>query len=166
MLGRKPNKAWWDIDANEKENVSNRIADICLELAAFQADNMITSADYWIDPLREAEQRDYRLIALRKHYEELGMNCSTYVFSYNDLGPINILIHEGRIIIIDWDLAGYYPLVWVRTKFAICGALDVEQVSGDGNGVRTGAEYRLQVEGRLKDRGYPDVIDAYRQLRK
>lgn len=57
------------------------------------------------------------------------MDCSVFVLSHNDFGPTNIIVNRDRIIVIDWKMAGYVPLEWVRTKFAVCGVLDVERVA-------------------------------------
>ncbi|KAI2613361.1 kinase-like domain-containing protein [Hypoxylon sp. NC1633] len=162
LPGAKLNDIWNDMDATQKEHVSTRIAKICSELIAFQSDTLTIVGDNWMDPLLMPEQRTYTPEALRKHYEELGMDCLTYVFSHNDLGPTNILLHEDQIAIIDWDLAGYYPLAWVRTKFAICGAFDIELINGSN--VHTDQGYRLHVEKRLGDMGFPEVTEAYKKL--
>ncbi|KAI3326669.1 kinase-like domain-containing protein [Xylariaceae sp. AK1471] len=164
MPGRRLNEAWWDMDAKEKEHISTRIAHICSELKAFQS-SFMTGVDHkWMNPLREPGQRDYSPEALQKHCEELGMDCSTYVLSHNDLGPTNILIAGDQIAIIDWDLAGYCPAAWVRTKFAVCGALDVERVSGTGT--ENDSAYRMQVEQKLGHMGFPEVMEAYKRMEK
>lgn len=50
------------------------------------------------------------------------MDCSVFILSHNDLGPLTSSSVGDRIIVIGWEMAGYAPLEWVRTKFAICGA--------------------------------------------
>ncbi|KAI4869462.1 kinase-like domain-containing protein [Hypoxylon rubiginosum] len=163
MPGKSLNEAWWDMSAKEKEHVSSPVAHICSELRAFRT-NVITGIDYnWMNSLRE--KRDDSPEALQKHCEELGMDCSTYVLSHNDLGPTNVLLDGDQIAVIDWDLAGYCPVEWVRTKFAVCRALDVESVTGDA-GVKTDGEYRLLVERKLGDMGFPDVTEAYKRMWK
>ncbi|KAJ8133392.1 hypothetical protein O1611_g241 [Lasiodiplodia mahajangana] len=164
MPGKRLNEAWWEMDAEEKEHISTRIARICSELMAFRCDSLTMVDDRWMDPLREPEQRNHDPTAVRKHCEELGMDCSTYVLSHNDLGPTNILIDGDQIAIIDWDLAGYCPLAWVRTKFAICGAMDVERVSSTD--IETNSTYRRQVEQELGRVGFPEVTEAYKKMHK
>jgi len=69
------------------------------------------------------------------------MDCSTFIFSHNDLRFINIIVNKDRITILDWELARYYPLVWVRTKFAIYRTLYIERV---GNvGIKVNGEYKI-----------------------
>jgi aminoglycoside phosphotransferase (APT) family kinase protein len=162
MPGKRLNEAWWDMAEKEKEHVATRVSEICSELQAFRS-NVLTGTDHdWIDPLRE--QRDYGAEALQKHCEELGMDCSTFVLSHNDLGPTNIIVNGDRIAVLDWELAGYCPLAWVRTKFAICGALQVERVRITG--VETNSEYRVRVERKLGDMGFPEVTEAYQRVKK
>ncbi|KAI1465096.1 uncharacterized protein F4812DRAFT_131461 [Daldinia caldariorum] len=57
----------------------------------------------------------------------LGMDCSTFVFSHNDLSPTNIIVDQKGVIgIIDWELAEYVPREWIRTKFGVSWGLDFE----------------------------------------
>lgn len=92
------------------------------------------------------------------------MDCSVYVLSHNDLGPANIMIEGDQISIIDWDMAGYCPLEWIRTKFAICGVMAAERVLKKGDGslsVEIDHQYRKMIEQKLGEMGFPEVIDAY-----
>lgn len=160
--GNRLNEVWWDMTKEEKEHVAIRISEICSELKAFRSD-VLTGVDHnWLDPLQEL--RDYGVQALQKHCEELGMDCSTFVLSHNDLGPTNIIINGDRIAVLDWELAGYSPLAWVRTKFAICGALQVEGVGRAS--VETDSEYRVRVEQKLGEMGFPQVTEAYNMMKK
>ncbi|KAI3317187.1 hypothetical protein HD806DRAFT_527265 [Xylariaceae sp. AK1471] len=119
----------------EKEHISTRIAQICSELKAFQSSFMT-----------------------------LGMDCSAYVLSHNDLGSTNILINGDQIVIIDWDLAGYYPVAWVRTKFAVCRVLDMERISSTS--VENDGAYRIQVEQKLGNMGFPELTEPYKRMCK
>ncbi|KAH9910001.1 protein kinase-like domain-containing protein [Xylariomycetidae sp. FL2044] len=166
MPGKLLNEIWWDMDDKQKDHVSSRVAQICQELRAFQS-NTLTAVDYqWMDPLREKEEQVSSPEALRKHCEgALGMDCSsTYVSAHNDLGPTNILLDGEEVGIIDWDLAGYVPVEWVRTKFAVCWAYDVELVSEAG--LKVDKEYRVRVERKLGEMGFPEVAKTYEELRE
>lgn len=40
-----------------------------------------------------------------------------FLFYHADLGPGNIMVHDGRFVgIIDWESAGYFPEWWIATK--------------------------------------------------
>jgi hypothetical protein len=59
----------------------------------------------------------------------VGIDCSKFVFYYADLGPGNIIVEDtpktGTVGVIDWELAGYFPRGWIRTKFRISSGLDL-----------------------------------------
>ncbi|KAB5513029.1 hypothetical protein GE09DRAFT_1163633 [Coniochaeta sp. 2T2.1] len=160
--GKRLDEAWWDMTDQEKEHVVNRVADICLELLTFGSDVMTETDDGWIDPFREALDAPSAQ-ALQKQCEDLEMDCSTFVLSHNDLGPTNIVIDNKRITVLDWEMAGYVSLEWVRTKFAVCGAMLAQRVGSTGV-VETDGEYRKRVERRLGERGLPEVTEAYRRM--
>jgi thiamine kinase-like enzyme len=48
-----------------------------------------------------------RVEVLKQHCKELGMDCSVFVLSHNDLGPTNIIVNGNRIVVLDWEMAGY-----------------------------------------------------------
>jgi hypothetical protein len=83
------------------------------------------------------------------------------------------MVDGDRVIIIDCEMAGYVPLEWVRTKFAVCGVVNVERVTRPSV-VRDGVsllvehndEYRVRVEQRLGEMGFPEVTAAHQELRK
>lgn len=169
--GKRLNEAWWDLSEEEKEHVVTRVAEICAEIKVSQSNAMTGSDCNWMSPLQEP--RDDRVEVLQQQCQELGMDCSVFILSHNDLGPTNIILGGGRIVVIDWEMAGYAPLEWVRTKFAICGALNVERVTRpdvvrDGEPpvrIEHNDEYRVRVEQRLGEMGFPEVTAAYQTLR-
>ncbi|KXJ85409.1 kinase-like domain-containing protein [Microdochium bolleyi] len=162
--GKRLEDIWWDMTAEQKEFVVTQVSQVCSELRAFQSDTLTAVADHWLDPLRE--QRDYDVQALQEHCENLGMTCSTFVLSHNDLGPTNILVTEtgNQIAILDWELAGYSPVEWIRTKFAVCGALDLDS-NGKGGEATNGLDYRAWVEQRLRELGFPEVTEKYNTVK-
>ena len=118
--GKRLNEAWWEMPEEEKEHVVTRVSEICAEIQVFRSRDL-TGVDYnWLDPLQEPD--DQRVEVQQQHCKDLGMDCSVFVLSHNDLGPTNIIINGNQIVVLDWEMAGYAPLEWVRTKFAICGA--------------------------------------------
>lgn len=164
--GRTLNDAWWDMDADTKQRAVVFVAKVCCELAALESDTLTVADLNWINPLLEDDDPRDTPETLREHYESLGMDCSTYIFAHNDLAASNVMIDDDgrRLTVIDWEVAGYYPRAWVRTKFAVCGALDVERVREKL--VETNSEYRKGVEEELSRLGFPEVTDAYQCLRK
>jgi hypothetical protein len=49
---------------------------------------------------------DQKVEVLQQHCKELGMDCSVFILSHNDLGPTNIIINGNRIVVLDWEMAG------------------------------------------------------------
>ncbi|KAI1836311.1 hypothetical protein DTO006G1_2520 [Penicillium roqueforti] len=97
-------------------------------------------------------------LQLLKNCTEMSMDVSRLVFYHCDLGPTNILvdISTGSLDIIDWELAGYVPIEWVRTKFRISAGMDFNY----GNEYSR-KDWRRQVAQRLEKMGYNDVLDAW-----
>lgn len=155
--GKRLNEAWWDMAEEDKEHVVSRVAEICVEIKGFES-NVLTGVDYnWLDPLQEPGTQTVDL--LQQHCEELGMDSSVFVLTHNDLGPTNIMVKGERIMVLDWELAGYVPLEWVRTKFGVCGAYCVER--GRGAELERDFEYTCRVERKLGEMGFPEVIEGY-----
>ncbi|CAG8423436.1 unnamed protein product [Penicillium salamii] len=86
------------------------------------------------------------------------MDVSTLVFYHCDLGPTNILVDvaTGSLGIIDWELAGYVPIEWVRKKFRISAGMDFDY--GDEWSKK---DWRRKVAQHLEKMGYNDVLDAW-----
>ncbi|KAK4106889.1 hypothetical protein N658DRAFT_563606 [Parathielavia hyrcaniae] len=159
--GKRLNEAGWDMAEQEKAHVVTRVAGIAAELAAFRPDEFTWADANWLDPFQE-RPRNRNPPALQNHCESLGMDCSIFVLPDNDLGPTSIVVNGDRIAVLSWEMAGYAPLAWVRTKFAICGALEVERVGGAG--LETNPEYRVRVEKKLGEMGFTEVTAAYKKM--
>ena len=54
-------------------------------------------------------------------------NCLKFLFYYYDFGPGNIIMNtvDSSLEIIDWEIAGFSPNGWIRTKFCVSGGMDV-----------------------------------------
>ncbi|KAB8275888.1 hypothetical protein BDV30DRAFT_53736 [Aspergillus minisclerotigenes] len=88
----------------------------------------------------------------------MSVDVSTFVFYHCDLDPTNILVHTstGSLGIIDWELAGYVPIEWVRTKFRLSAGMDFNY--GDEDSIK---DWRRRVAQRLGKMGYRDVVVAW-----
>lgn len=159
ISGQTLNEAWWDMDTDKKQQIAVLVAQVCYELATFECDHMSKTDLNWINPA--GKKLDDTPKGLREHCEGLGMDCSTYILSHNDLGPSNIIIDmdTNRLTVIDWDMAGYCPRAWVRTKFAVCGVMNTERFV-DGK-LENDSGYRKLVEQELGHRGFPEVVDIF-----
>ncbi|KAK3296832.1 kinase-like domain-containing protein [Chaetomium fimeti] len=165
--GTRLNEAWWDMTEQEKEHVVTRVAQVCADIRVFESDAFTNSDANWMDPLRETP--DDRVGVVQQQCVALGMDCSVFVLAHNDLGPTNIIVDGDRVVVIDWEMAGYVPLEWVRTKFAICGVFGVERVHRQPDGecpvrVERNGEYPMRVERGLGEMGFPEVTAAYKRM--
>ena len=167
--GQRLNEAWWAMTEAEKQHVVTRVSQICADTSAFMSRSMTASDGNWMNPLQETRD-DRGIETIQRQCEALGMDCSVFVLAHNDLGPTNIIVDDGdRVTVIDWEMAGYVPREWVRTKFAVCGVLGVERVHREPGGegpvrVERSGEYPVRVERRLGEMGFPEVTEAYRRM--
>ncbi|OKO98237.1 hypothetical protein PENSUB_9335 [Penicillium subrubescens] len=126
------------MDETLREYCIGKIAHVCECLVAWKGDS-IAGVDgnqllepYLIKPSNSDSNDDKRAFAdvlspkqLLKNCTEMSMDVSTFVFYHCDLGPTNILVDvsTGSLGIIDWEIAGYVPVEWVRTKFRLSSGM-------------------------------------------
>jgi serine/threonine protein kinase len=96
---------------------------------------------------------------LRKNCLGMGMDVSDLVFSHCDLGPGNILVEpETRGLgVIDWEIAGYVPREWVRTKFHLSSGMDFPNDDNE----ETKSDWRRFVARKLAAKGFTEVINGW-----
>jgi predicted unusual protein kinase regulating ubiquinone biosynthesis (AarF/ABC1/UbiB family) len=62
----------------------------------------------------------------------MGIDCLNFVFNHADLRPTNIIVenklNSGKVGIIDFEIAGYFPQSWIRTKFWISSGMDLSRL--------------------------------------
>lgn len=170
--GQLLDEAWPSMDETLRDYYIGKVADICDALATWKSDS-IAGVDgnqllerYLIKPSSSSSnsyngKRVGEVLSpkqLLKNCTEMSMDVSKFVFYHCDLGPTNILVDvgTGSLSIIDWEVAGYVPVEWVRTKFRLSAGIDLEV--GDEISKR---DWRRRVAGRLGEMGYGDVVDAW-----
>ncbi|AEO64257.1 uncharacterized protein THITE_2110209 [Thermothielavioides terrestris NRRL 8126] len=159
--GKTLAEAWPFMDESTKEHYVTRIADICAELAAWTGDGVHgvdgrNLSDLYLTPLRGVE--DMSPGNLLKNCVEIGMDCSTFVFYHCDLGPGNIIVNlkERSLGVVDWEMVGFVPREWIRTKVRVSSGLDLP---GDDDEVRQ--EWRRRLQRRLAQNGFPEIADRW-----
>lgn len=165
ILSRLPgltlDEAWPKMTQAMKQHYVSRVANICKELAQWQAD-CIGGVDgqYLSDAylLGDGLPNDLTPQNLLKICKDIGMDCSIFVFYHCDLGPGNIIVNHTKdwIGIIDWETAGFVPKEWIRTKFRISSGLDL---SDDDQVSRVDWRRRVQIE--LGKEGFLDVAQRW-----
>jgi hypothetical protein len=168
--------AWRDLADDEKSHYIDLMVKILQELSSHRSDEITGIdggyfADGWLDVCYQWREKRFEPDYLQHICSELGMDYSTLVFAHCDLGPYNIIVDRSQMDqlgLIDWEMAGFIPRAWIRTKFGVSFAMNFEwpKVSGNDPSVR---EWRVRVEQRLGEERYPEVLgrwDEWRQSRQ
>jgi hypothetical protein len=77
--------------------------------------------------LRTRDDQSLNPEGLRKKCVSMGMDTSNLVFHHCDLGLTNILVDTATrgIGIVDWEISGYVPREWIRSKFHLSSGMDI-----------------------------------------
>ena len=142
-----------------REHYVSRVAEICEKLTAWKGDefggvNGNQLPDNFISKRGLADI--YSSNNMIQFAEEF-MDISSFYFYHCDLGPGDIIVDSahGSIGIIDWATAGYVPKAWIRTRFGLCGGLNLESVEDSRR-----AEWRNRNEAKLREMGFPEAVQA------
>ncbi|KAK8137364.1 hypothetical protein PG984_005304 [Apiospora sp. TS-2023a] len=162
VRGRTLGSIWPTMDDEMKDRCVNQVVEACKELAQWTGD-YIGGVDRRIlaEGYLAGRNNDYTNDDLVATSKELGMDCAVpFHFYHCDLGPGNVIVHvnDDRSIsigIIDWEIAGFVPWEWIRTKVRLSAGLDLPW-EGDSR-----LEYRRRVKMKLGELGFPDVVDAW-----
>jgi serine/threonine protein kinase len=151
------------MDENTRQYYINKVARICDRLAECKGEAVSGVDGRYLLERYLIKGRSKMADALspqqlRKNCAEMSMDLSTFVFCHCDLGPTNLLvdISTGSLSIIDWELAGYVPIEWIRTKFRLSAGMDFNH--GDEHSKK---DWRRRVAQQLEKMGYNDVVDAW-----
>ena len=149
------------MDESTKEYYVSRIAGICKELAAWTGNGIHgvdgrNLSDLYLTPLHGVE--DMSPQNLLGNCANLRMDCSLFVFYHCDLGPGNIIVDPGQrsLAVVDWEMAGFVPREWIRTKVRVSSGLDLP---GDNDDLRQ--EWRSRLQRRLGQDGFPEIADRW-----
>ncbi|GJC92704.1 hypothetical protein ColKHC_01530 [Colletotrichum higginsianum] len=152
---------WPTLDETTKQRYVERVVDICKELNAAASGTSICGVEGGIisELYLSAADGDCSPQTLHKTSLELGMDCSRLVFYHCDMGPTNVLFDpvDHSAGVIDWEVAGFVPLEWVRTKFQVSVGFDL--CGGDT------LDYRRRVQFCLGEAGFTDVSSTFMDIR-
>lgn len=166
FLSRVPGRilanAWPTLDEKWKRHYVNAVVKVCETLESWKGDR-IAGVDGRSIPeqylVKYGADYNYDTENLRQACESMGMDCSEFVFYHADLGPGNIIVEDipetGSVGIIDWEIAGYFPRGWIRTKFLISSGLDLPSSVEDKHW------WRWEVQEALGRRGFEDFSNEW-----
>ena len=164
LPGRTLDAAWPTLDGHWRQHYVAKIADICVEMAQWKGAQFggVDGKDlpeYYLT--KGANPKIFDSAKLQAVCEQLGMNCNDLVFYHADLGPTNIIIEDqpvlGSVALIDFEVGGYFPREWVRTKFRLSRGHDLSCEDDP-------RRWRMEVQKALGDRGFEDVLEAWKEL--
>ncbi|KAJ5648945.1 uncharacterized protein N7484_002668 [Penicillium longicatenatum] len=151
--GRTLSDAWSTLDENWKNYYMSAIVDVCKFLECREGDNLCgVDGNNVLERylVKRGAEEDFSPHNLRQGCEIMGMDCSKFVFYHADLGPGNIIVEDipetGVIGIIDWEIAGFFPRGWIRTKFRMSSGMDLPD-SGKPLEWRSGVQKLLGIHG-------------------
>ncbi|KAK4043718.1 hypothetical protein C8A01DRAFT_43470 [Parachaetomium inaequale] len=156
--GQHLDDVWPDLDETLRQHYIAKVADVCDRLAAWKGD-IIGGVDghqllerYLVKGNSSSSKTADALSPqqLLENCTEMAMDVSALVFYHCDLGPTNLLVDvsTGSLGIVDWELAGYVPIEWVRTKPRLSAGMDLGH--GDADSKR---EWRRRVAQKLEKMG-------------
>jgi len=137
---------------------------ICKELAQ-RRHNEICGVDGgclsedWIKPPRALNGYSHEI--LLQYCKELKMKCDAFVLYHCDIGPKNAIVdlREGcKVGLVDWEVTGFVPEEWIRTKFCVCWGMDFDFPDNDVES----KDWRHRVQLQLAQEGFSEVEKAWR----
>ncbi|KAJ5543454.1 hypothetical protein N7535_005878 [Penicillium sp. DV-2018c] len=153
--GRTLEEAWSSLDEKWRQHYMNAIVSVCKFLCR-RENNMLCGVDgnNVFEPffIKQNAEEDFSPANLMRSCKEMGMDCEKFVFFHADLAPGNIIVEDipetGVVGIIDWEVAGYFPRGWIRTKFRVNSGLDLpDGVAESPWEWRSGVAKLLEVNG-------------------
>ncbi|TID19416.1 hypothetical protein E2P81_ATG06585 [Venturia nashicola] len=165
LPGRTLATAWPTLSEFWRYHYVETVASACLEMAKWTSPRLggVDSqniAEYYLQWKGSSEFDNAQLQA---KCEAIGMDCSNFYFYHADLGPGNIIVEDepstGEIGIIDYEIAGYLPSGWVRTKFRLSSGLDIPGVEDYEGKTR----WRSEVFAALGTFGFEDHTAGWRE---
>jgi aminoglycoside phosphotransferase len=160
LPGRTLDKAWPSLTEQWRSFYVNAIVDICEEMASWSGHQLGGVDGQRVPEYYLQSDRNESNDALQATCQEIGIDCSSFVFFHADLGPANIIVEDcpksGRVGIIDFEIAGYFPPGWIRTKFRVSPAMDLTSAP---NTIPT--DWRSKIQKALELKGYVDHSEGY-----
>lgn len=163
LPGQTLDAAWPKLNAYWRSRYANTVVAICQEMARWEGESFGGVDGGGIPErhlIKNRANEDFSSKNLLTGCLELGMDCSKFVFAHLELGPANLIVEEepkeGTIGVIDFEVAGYVPREWIRTKFRVSSALDLS-----ASRTTDPHSWRKKVQECLGQVGFPDVTNSW-----
>lgn len=165
LPGRTLDAAWPSLNDQDRLRYVKAVVDACEEMAKWKG-NRIGGVDdqnipeHYLTTPRGSDNFG----SLEVGCKAIGMDCSAVVFCHADLGPTNIIVEDepssGTIGLIDFEIAGYLPRGWIRTKFRISSGMNLFASTSDDP-----TWWRAKVQRALGAHGFADYTMAWMKWR-
>jgi len=165
LPGRTLDSAWPSLSESWKRHYVSSIVDACQEMAEWKGDQ-IGGVDKQFVPkfFLVTPSGSDNFDSVPAGCKAIGMNCADIVFYHADLGPNNIIVEDeprhGKFGIIDFEISGYFPRGWVRTKFRLSSGMDFSASASD-----CPTWWRSEIQKALEIRGFEDYSQAWMKWR-
>jgi len=136
--GRTLDAAWPSLNKDWRRHYIKAVVNVCKEIAEWKwhvfggIDGQNIPERYLLKP---SAPEDFSSANLQAAYKTMGMDCLNFVFGHANLGPPNIIIEDepnsGKVGIINFEVTGYFPRSWIRTKFRISSRMDLSPSVAD-----------------------------------
>ncbi|KZM26562.1 uncharacterized protein EKO05_0005361 [Ascochyta rabiei] len=160
LPGRTLDQAWPYLNTWWRLHYVTAIADVCKEMAQWKVRGFGGVDDQNIPEYYLQPRGCHDFNSIKNSCEEIGMDCSDLVFYHADLGPTNIIVEDkprtGGIGVIDFEIAGYLPRDWVRTKFRLSSGMNLSGFASEDP-----TWLRSEVQKLLGKDGFRDLSSAY-----
>lgn len=163
--GRTLDTAWPTLNDYWRRHYVDAVVNVCKEMSEWKGhrfrgvDNQHIPEYYLVVPRGSDD-----FSTLQTGCEAIDMDCSSFVFYHADLGPTNIIVEDepssGSVGIIDFEISGYFPRGWIRTKFRLSSGMDLSDEASDRPGW-----WRSEVQKALEANGFDDFSQAWMEWR-
>lgn len=164
ILSRLPGQTlaetWPTMDEPLRQHYIGRVAGICEKMFEWKGDAICGVDGRHLKEfyLRMGDNKSFDPETFKETCDAMGMDTSSLGFYHCDLGPTNILVDPATrgIGIIDWEIAGYVPREWVRTKFHLSAGMNFPDGDEEWK-----SDWRRFVARKLDSMGFPEAIDGW-----
>ncbi|KAK4097369.1 kinase-like protein [Parathielavia hyrcaniae] len=161
--GRTLTEAWPAMDEETRRYYIQRVAEVCEQMAQWKGQAIGGVDGGQVMELYLEKGSSLRPEDLHRTCAAMGMDVSHLVFYHCDLGPGNVIVdtESKGIGIIDWEIAGYLPKEWVRTKFHLSSGMDFPNVEDED----AKSYWQRFVARKLSEMGFEEAIDGWLAFR-
>lgn len=160
LPGQTLDKAWPSLNTQWRMHYVKEVLNICKDMAQWEGHQFGGVDKQNIPEHYLQSSRANNFSSLQTTCEAIGMDCSSFVFYHADLGPGNLIIEaapkSGRVGVIDFEIAGFFPRGWIRTKFRVSSGMNLSD-----SVIENPTWWRSEVQKALGEDGYEDYSQAY-----